>query len=34
VFDGTPADVDHATDPLVRQFVEGRSDESLVGGGP
>ena len=34
VFDGTPADVDRATDPLVRQFVEGRSDESLVGGGP
>ena len=33
VFDGTPADIDRATDPVVRQFVEGKSDESLVGGG-
>ena len=32
VFDGTPADVDRTTDPVVRQFVEGRSDEALVGG--
>lgn len=32
VFDGTPGEVDRSTDPLVRQFVEGRSDESLVGG--
>lgn len=32
VFDGTPADIDRATDPVVRQFVEGRSDEVFVGG--
>jgi phospholipid/cholesterol/gamma-HCH transport system ATP-binding protein len=32
VFDGGPADLDRAADPVVRQFVEGRSDESLVGG--
>lgn len=34
VFDGTPADVERTTDPLVRQFVEGRSEETLAGGGP
>jgi phospholipid/cholesterol/gamma-HCH transport system ATP-binding protein len=32
VFAGTPAEMDRAGDPLVRQFVEGRSDETLVGG--
>jgi phospholipid/cholesterol/gamma-HCH transport system ATP-binding protein len=32
VFAGTPAELDRAGDPLVRQFVEGRSDETLVGG--
>ncbi len=32
VFDGTPADIDRATDPVVRQFVEGKSDETFVGG--
>ncbi len=31
-FAGTPAEMDRAGDPLVRQFVEGRSDETLVGG--
>jgi phospholipid/cholesterol/gamma-HCH transport system ATP-binding protein len=29
IFDGTPADIDRATDPVVRQFVEGRSDETV-----
>ena len=32
VFAGTPAEMDRSGDPLVRQFVEGRSDETLVGG--
>jgi phospholipid/cholesterol/gamma-HCH transport system ATP-binding protein len=32
VFAGTPAEMDRAENPLVRQFVEGRSDETLVGG--
>ena len=32
VFNGTPAEIDRAGDPIVRQFVEGRSDESLIGG--
>jgi phospholipid/cholesterol/gamma-HCH transport system ATP-binding protein len=32
VFDGTPAEVDRSTEPVVRQFVEGRSDEAHVGG--
>ena len=29
LFDGTPADIDRATEPVVRQFVEGRSDETV-----
>jgi phospholipid/cholesterol/gamma-HCH transport system ATP-binding protein len=29
VFDGTVAEVDRATDPVVRRFVEGRSDEPV-----
>jgi hypothetical protein len=24
--------MDRASDPIVRQFVEGRSDETLIGG--
>jgi len=29
VFDGTVDEVDRATDPVVRRFVEGRSDEAV-----
>ena len=29
VFDGTVDEVDRATDPVVRRFVEGRSDEPV-----
>jgi phospholipid/cholesterol/gamma-HCH transport system ATP-binding protein len=32
VFNGSPAEMDRASDPIVRQFVEGRSDETLIGG--
>lgn len=31
-FVGTPAEIDRASDPIVRQFVEGRSDGALAGG--
>ncbi len=34
IFDGTADAIDHATDPRVRRFVEGRSDEILEEAAP
>jgi ABC-type transporter Mla maintaining outer membrane lipid asymmetry ATPase subunit MlaF len=34
IFDGAAADIDRADDPVVRRFVEGRSDEALEEAAP
>ncbi len=34
IFDGTVDEIDRATDPVVRRFVEGRSDEALEASAP